>query len=271
MRWLRHLHLSHLHLPGRHLVPRVRGQAGIDSVSFGVKRRLVLFDIDGTLLLSGGAGRRAIVAALADETGRDPVGAERVRFDGKTDPQIVVELLEAAGHPPPHESDRIGRVLDRYLFRLAADLAKNAHRATVMPGVRDLLDRLERDDRLVLGLLTGNITGGAEIKLKSVDLEPGRFRVGAYGSDHAVRAELPLIAVQRAMPFFGRAPHGEEVVIIGDTPADITCGRSVNARAVGVGTGSFRPAELLAAGAAAAFDDLSDIERAYAAILGDLA
>ena len=235
-----------------------------------MKRRLVLFDIDGTLLLSGGAGRRAILAALHEETGRDPAGATSVRFDGKTDPQIVVELFAAVGHPPPYGSDHIGRVLDRYLFRLEADLAANASKATVMPGIRPLLDRLERDDRIVLGLLTGNVKAGATIKLKSVDLAPERFLVGAYGSDHAVRAKLPPIAIDRAMPFFGRPLHGDEIVIIGDTPDDITCGQCVSARSIGVGTGAFRPAELLAVGATAAFDDLSDVDRAYHAIAGDL-
>ncbi len=248
----------------------LRGEESLAAIRRGVKRRLVLFDIDGTLLLSGGAGRRAILGALEDETGRDPAGASSVRFDGKTDPQIVVELFAAVGHPPPYESDHIGRVLDRYLFRLEADLAANASKATVMPGIRPLLARLERDERIVLGLLTGNVQAGAAIKLKSVDLAPERFLVGAYGSDHAVRAKLPPIAIDRAMPFFGRPLHGDEIVIIGDTPDDITCGQCVAARAIGVGTGAFRPAELLAAGATAAFDDLADVDRAYHAIAGDL-
>ena len=234
-----------------------------------MKRRLVLFDIDGTLLLSGGAGRRAILSALEDEIGHDTAPAHKVRFDGKTDPQIVIELLAALGYSPPYSSDRIDRVLQRYLVHLEADLAINAARANVMPGVRELLDHLEQDDRVVLGLLTGNVTGGAAMKLRAVNLEPARFRVGAYGSDHAVRAELPPIAVHRAIPFFGRAPFGDEIVIIGDTPADVTCGQCVEARAIGVGTGSFSIEELTRAGAAAAFSDLTDLERVAAAILGD--
>ena len=243
--------------------------AGVDPPIERVKRRLVLFDIDGTLLLSGGAGRRAILGALEDEIGHDTSAAHQVRFDGKTDPQIVVELLGALGYEPPYSPDRIDRVLQRYLRHLEADLAVNAHRASVMPGVRELLDHLEQDDRIVLGLLTGNVTGGASMKLRAVNLEPNRFRVGAYGSDHAARAELPPIAVHRAIPFFGRAPSGDEVVIIGDTPADMTCGQCVRARAIGVGTGSFSPEELIRAGAAAAFADLTDLERVSSAILGD--
>jgi phosphoglycolate phosphatase len=235
-----------------------------------VKRRLVLFDIDGTLLLSGGAGRRAILGALADAIGPLPPGAEEVRFDGKTDPQIVSELLHAAGHPAPPDADWVTRFLERYVVHLEEDLAVNAHRVVTMPGIRPLLDRLEADERVILGLLTGNVPQGAELKLRVAGLDPSRFRVGAYGSDHAVRSELPPFAVRRATPFFGRPPHGDEVVIIGDTPADVTCGRCVAARAIGVGTGSFSADDLIAAGASAAFADLSDLDQAYAAIIGDL-
>lgn len=234
-----------------------------------MNRVLVLFDIDGTLLLSGGAGRRAIHAALADETGIRPDVVDHIRFDGKTDPQIVGELLDAAGHPAPHAPDRVDRVLERYLFHLEADLAVTAHQATVMPGVFPLLQALGSDERVVLGLLTGNVSRGAAIKLRAVSIEPDQFRVGAYGSDHAVRAALPPIAAERAEPLFGRRPAGSEIVIIGDTPADVTCGQSVGARSVGVATGSFRPADLSRAGAHHVFDDLSDTARVAAAILGD--
>ena len=235
-----------------------------------MKRRLVLFDIDGTLLLSGGAGRRAILAALNDVAGIG-VGTgtvDAVRFDGKTDPQIVVELFEAAGEPLGGP-ERIDRVLDRYLQHLEADLGANAHLATVMPGIHPLLDLLGADPGVVVGLLTGNIVRGASIKLAAAGIAPGQFRVGAYGSDHAVRAELPPIAAERAAPHFGRSPRGPEVVIIGDTPADVTCGRSLGATAIGVATGHYRTDDLAAAGAAYVFNDLADTERVRAAILGD--
>jgi phosphoglycolate phosphatase-like HAD superfamily hydrolase len=232
-------------------------------------RRLVLFDIDGTLLLSCGAGRRAIMGAIADEIGLTAAALDRIRFDGKTDPQIVTELLLASGEPAPPAPERIARVLDRYLHHLEADLAINAHRAELMPGVPALLDLLEGDTRTVLGLLTGNISGGAALKLRAVRLEPARFRVGAYGSDHAVRAELPAIAAERAAPHFGRPVGGREVVIIGDTPADVTCGRGIGARSIAVATGSFSAGELRAAGADLVFDDFADAARACAAILDD--
>ncbi len=231
-------------------------------------RVLVLFDIDGTLLLSGGAGRRAILSALTEEAGELPGAVDQVRFDGKTDPQIVGELLDAAGHQAPHPPDRVDRVLERYLVHLEADLAHTAHQATVMPGVFPLLQALGSDDRVVLGLLTGNVSRGAAIKLRAVAIAPEQFRVGAYGSDHAVRSALPPIAAARAEPLFGRRPAGSEIVIIGDTPADVTCGLSVGARSVGVATGSYRVADLTRAGADHAFADLSDTERVAAAILG---
>lgn len=231
-------------------------------------RRLVLFDIDGTLLLSGGAGRRAILAAVTDEAGIGPDDVDRVRFDGKTDPQIVTELFEAAGHAERPGPDRIERVLDRYLYHLEQDLARSADRATVMPGVRPLLESLGGDDRIVVGLLTGNVTRGAMLKLQAVRIRSDQFRVGAYGSDHSVRSELPAIAVERARPIFGRRPVGDEVVIIGDTPADVTCGRGVGARSIGVATGSFSTDSLASAGADHVFADLSDTAAVHAAIVG---
>lgn len=228
--------------------------------------RLVLFDIDGTILLSGGAGRRAILAALADELGHSR-DTDRVRFDGKTDPQIVVELLEAAGERGPHSTERIARVIERYVSWLEQDLAINAHRAVVMPGIHQLLDALAGEERVVLGLLTGNVVLGAGIKLRSVAIDPTRFRVGAYGSDHAERAELPAIAAERARTIFGRRPIREEIVIIGDTPADVHCGRGVGARSIGVATGSYSTGDLETAGAHFVFPDLSDTDRVRRTIL----
>jgi len=231
-----------------------------------MKRRLVLFDIDGTLLLSGGAGRRAILAAVAEEVG-PAEGLERVRFDGKTDPQIVAELLAAAGRPQPPDAGLVEAVLTRYVAHLERDLAVNAHRAEVMPGVPGLIAALEREPVVVLGLLTGNVAPGAALKLRAVRLDPERFLVGAYGSDHAVRAALPPIAARRAEPHFGRVPRGEEVVIIGDTPDDVRCGQGIRARAIAVATGSYATEELRAAGAYAVFPDLGDTAAVCEAIL----
>jgi phosphoglycolate phosphatase-like HAD superfamily hydrolase len=228
-------------------------------------RRLVLFDIDGTILLTAGAGRRAITAALAEVVGAsDAFG--RIRFDGKTDPQIVTELLTLAGDPGPHPPDRVQTFCDRYVALLERELA-NPLGVTLMPGFPDILDRLESREDVLLGLLTGNLERGAALKLRAAGLDPSRFKVGAYGSDSAERPELPPIAARRAERFFGRPLAGSEVVIIGDTPADIACGAGIGARAVAVATGFYSVAELEACGPHAVFSDLADTERALEAIL----
>jgi len=231
-----------------------------------VKQKLVLFDIDGTLLLSDGAGRRAIHAAFADD-GLDIARGAGIRFDGKTDPQIVREILEAAGHPAPDDAGRIAAVLGKYLAHLERDLAEHGHRSRLMPGVPALLDLLEADTRVLLGLLTGNMVTGARLKLRAAGLDPQRFVVGAFGSDHAHRGELPGIAARRAEVHFGRIPTGSEVVIIGDTPADVRCADGIGARTVAVATGGYTVAELEAAGAHAVFSDFSEVGRAVEAIL----
>jgi len=232
-----------------------------------VKRKLVLFDIDGTILLTAGAGRRAICAALAEEV-KDTSAFEGIRFDGKTDPQIVAEMLGAAGLPEPCESPRVRSICERYVELLARELERPTARTTLMPGVRRLLDRLEAAPDVVLGLLTGNLAEGAALKLRSGGIAPERFRVGAYGSDAAHRPDLPPIAARRAEPIFGRVPRGAEVVIIGDTPADVACGAGIAARAVAVATGGFSVADLAACAPHAVFADLSGTEAVMEAILG---
>ena len=228
--------------------------------------RLVLFDIDGTLLLTAGAGRRAITEALSAEVD-DPAAFAGIRFDGKTDPQIVAEMLAAAGQEEARESKRVRHLCERYVGLLARELERPATRTTLMPGVEPLLDRLEHMPGILLGLLTGNLAEGAALKLRSAGIDPRRFRVGAYGSDAGHRPELPEIAARRAERYFGRVPSGPEVVIIGDTPADIHCGSGISARAVAVATGGYSVAELAACAPHAVFEDLSDTELVLEAIL----
>jgi phosphoglycolate phosphatase len=228
--------------------------------------KLVLFDVDGTLLLTSGAGRRAIVAAIAEQIPGVRI-LDQVRFDGKTDPQIVTELLEAAGQRELPSADQVEAICRRYVELLATELDRSTTRTTVMPGVRQLLDRLEQDKSVVLGLLTGNVAKGAALKLRSGGIDPSRFRVGAYGSDAAFRPDLPPIAARRAAEYFGREPAGDEVVIIGDTPADIACGQCISARAVAVATGGYSTADLRACRPHAVFDDLSDTDSVLNSIL----
>jgi phosphoglycolate phosphatase-like HAD superfamily hydrolase len=229
-------------------------------------RTLVLFDIDGTLLLTAGAGRRAITAALADHVA-DSAAWHRVRFDGKTDPQIVRELLIESGDARAEDPALIAEVCERYVALLEAELARAPGATRLLPGVAALLDRLEASAGVVLGLLTGNVAPGAALKLRSCGLDPGRFRVGAFGSDSAHRPDLPPIAARRAEALFGWTPGGREIVIVGDTPADVTCGVGIGARAVAVATGAYRVEDLQAAGAHAAFPDLADTDAVLRALL----
>ncbi|MFI5213727.1 MAG: HAD family hydrolase [Gemmatimonadales bacterium] len=224
--------------------------------------RLVCFDIDGTLLWTDGAGRRAIHRALLDVL--DTAGPiDTFRFDGRTDGEIVLRLAESAGIKADEEIT--GRVLARYVEHLPGELARPGHTTKVYPGVCELLDALERREDCVLGLLTGNVVAGARLKLRSGGIDPDRFRVGAFGSDSHVRGELPAVARKRAQAL-GFSVSGADVVIIGDTPADMKCGQGIGARGIGVGTAAYTVADLLGAGAAAAFADLSDTEAVMEAI-----
>jgi len=231
--------------------------------------KLVLFDIDGTILWTDGAGRRAIGQALLDEIGTTgPI--EYYRFDGKTDPQIVRELLSLAGHPAAAADDRVAAVCRRYLELLEGELARPTQRTRVLAGVPELLGGLEEHEaegRALVGLLTGNLEGGAALKLKSAGLDPRRFAVGAYGSDSPQRPELPAIAARRAAERTGREIPGRDVVIIGDTPDDVACGEPIGARVVAVATGFYDVAALRAAGAARVFADLRDTAAVLDAIL----
>jgi phosphoglycolate phosphatase len=230
-------------------------------------RKLVLFDIDGTILWTDGAGRRAVFGALEESFGA--VLPADHRFDGKTDPQIVRELLRHGGVSDADIDARLDQVLDRYYSLLREELDGADHREHVFPGVHDLLDELEGRDDVVLGLLTGNIEAGAHAKLTAVGIAPHRFVVGAFGSDHHDRPELPEIARRRAERALGHPIAGRDVVVIGDTPADVACGVGIGARAIGVATGRYSVDELRACNAAAVFADLSDTDAVVRAILGD--
>jgi phosphoglycolate phosphatase-like HAD superfamily hydrolase len=230
---------------------------------------VVLFDIDGTILWTDGAGRRAVHRALEEVFGA-PV-QEGHEFDGKTDPQIVRELMELGGIPAQQIAARLPHALTRYVEELSVELGdegEGGHADKIYPGIRELLDALEARDDVLLGLLTGNVRDGAMAKLRAVGLDPDRFKVGAFGSDHADRPQLPAIARQRAEAALGHPVPGQNVVVIGDTPADMGCGRGIGARAIGVATGRYTAEQLRACQASAVFADLSDTEAVVQAILG---
>ena len=203
--------------------------------------RLFLFDIDGTLLSAGGAPRRAFRCALIEHFGTEGDAAND-DFSGKTDPQIVYDLMRGAGFQDDHIDARIAEVFAHYLEGLERELElETRHR--LYPGVAEMVPALAADERIVLGLVTGNVETGARLKLTHFGLWDA-FQVGAFGSDDRVRDCLPPIAIRRAQALTGKRFEGREVVVIGDTPADIRCARAVGATAVAVATGTSSRATL---------------------------
>lgn len=226
--------------------------------------RLVLFDIDGTLLHSHGAGRRAMEATLLEVFGTK--GSPAYRYDGKTDRQIVRDLMRGAGFEDAVIDARMPDVMMAYVAGLQREIASPHTKVEALAGVVRLLDTLVHRTHCIVGLLTGNLEPGAQQKLTAAGIGFDRFALGAYGSDHEVRAELPAIAQQRARERLGVHIEGREMVIIGDTPADIQCGRPIGAAAIAVATGHYTLEALNEHAPHAAFSDLSDTEAVLAAI-----
>lgn len=222
--------------------------------------KLLLFDIDGTLLSTDGAGRRAIHRALVDRAGTPGV-LPGFRLDGKTDPQIVRELLAQGGHRTPDDRALVEDICARYVANLTEELNRPGYVTRALPGVVALLEALgssEAAGTVMVGLLTGNVAGGAALKLRAAGIPPERFTVGAFGLDGHHRPDLPPVALARASAKAGRPVSGADTWIIGDTPADVACGRPVGARALAVATGSYGVRDLEATGADLVFPDLAD-------------
>jgi len=229
--------------------------------------RLVLFDIDGTLLSSAGVATETFGRCLAEVSGR-PISTQGYSMAGKTDPQIVRELLLRGGCAPEEIAELSGEVLRLYLERFGPALMASP-RPRLFPGVRELLGELVAAPEVLLGLLTGNVEQGARLKLDRFGLRD-HFRLGAYGSDSADRRALVPIAVERAHRISGRRFAGEEVVVIGDTPLDIDCGRAWGATTIAVATGPFSLAELESHAPHALFADFTAVASVRRAILGQL-
>lgn len=227
--------------------------------------RLFLFDVDGTLVSARGAGRLAMGRALGAVYGATgPVAS--YDFRGKTDPQIVFDLMTAAGLSLPQVEERIGHFYDRYVEDLRAEIERLGGVA-LMPGVGELVTQLSREADTLVGLLTGNIEAGARVKLQPTGLLP-HFRLGAYGSDHVERSRLPAIAVRRAEALAGATIGPERVVVVGDTPLDIACARAFGAQAVSVATGGHGLEELARDRPDLLFADFADVGAVVAALLG---
>jgi phosphoglycolate phosphatase-like HAD superfamily hydrolase len=226
-------------------------------------QRLILFDIDGTILSTRGVAAGAFREALEEVFG-SPVQRSGYSFAGKTDPQIARELLALGEVPEREVEERLAEVWSAYLPRLEARL--RGVEIPLLPGVRALVERLHAEPGAVLGLLTGNLVEGARLKLAAAGLDFGYFAVGAFGSDHAERSRLPLLAIERAEARFGHRFSGKAVVIIGDTPLDVACGEHLGVRTIAVATGSYSAEELAACGPDHVFSDLADEEAVWRAI-----
>lgn len=220
---------------------------------------LLLFDIDGTLLDTGGAGLNALRAGLLEEFGLLDRAEDFPPLDlaGATDSGVVRFLFDHFAIPVSEEN--IERFYARYHHQLEHGLkTEGLTRGRLLPGIDRLMERL-KDHHAVLGLLTGNIARGAWTKVASYGLE-GVFEFGAFGDDHHDRNELGPVAMARAAAFSGREFAPNLVFIIGDTPKDIRCARACGAWAVAVATGRFSREELAEHEPDLLFDSLEDIE-----------
>jgi phosphoglycolate phosphatase len=227
-------------------------------------KRLVLFDIDGTILSTRGAAARAFREALLRVFGTAGP-TQGYSFAGRTDPQIARDLLTMAGIDSQRITTGLDELWTEYLALLDIELERVS--SIVFPGVRAILDRLHAAHAdAALGLLTGNVRGGARIKLGTAGFDFDRFRVGAFGCDHWDRHRLPAIARDRARLALGRSFQGKEIVIIGDTPADVACGASLGVRTIAVATGTIPAERLAACGPDFLFDDLRDSDAVWDAI-----
>ena len=216
-----------------------------------VRPTVLLFDVDGTLVSCGGAGRQAMTLALREIAGTD--GALDFPFAGATDRGIARRGLEGAGALA--DDAGIDALLERYLEHLPDALASN-ERYRVLEGVEALLDALDGRPGYAIGLGTGNVEAGARAKLARGGIAD-RFAFGGYGCDHEERARLIAAGATRGAGRLGVTVDACRVVVVGDTDRDVRAAIAIGAECVGVGTGPFEPEELLEAGAVAAFDDLT--------------
>ncbi len=212
-----------------------------------------LFDIDGTLVSAGAAGRRSIERAFAEHCGTRGL-FEGFAFNGMTDLGIVRWGLETSGHPV--EQARVDAIVASYLEALADEMPRSPG-FMVHPGVERVLDALAANDGVAVGLGTGNLREGARLKLERASLFH-RFGFGGFGCDHEDRVEVIRIGAERGAAQLGRSLADCRVVVVGDTLRDVAAAQAIGAETIGVGTGGCAPADLVAAGARRAFRNLEE-------------
>jgi len=213
---------------------------------------VVLFDIDGTLIDAGGAGRRAMEAGFEAVT-RGVDGLRSIRFDGMTDRSIVREGLRAVGQT--HDTATVQQVIDAYLERLPCELQEGPPR--ILPGVVATLDAVAELGSVAVGLGTGNVETGARTKLRAAALDD-RFAFGGFGSDHELRAELLRVGVKRGAARLGRPVEDCQVLVVGDTPRDVAAARAIGASCLAVASSHYDAEALQDADPALVVADLLD-------------
>jgi phosphoglycolate phosphatase len=220
-----------------------------------MQKRLLLFDIDGTLIHSGGAGVEALKCALKERFGIED-DLHDIEFAGVTDAGIVTSILNK--HKLPPSAENVAAFLDSYVHFLSKELPRREGK--LLPGVLELLEKLKTRKHVVLALLTGNVSRGAQLKLGHYGVWHF-FEFGAFADDHHDRNQLGSFARARAKEKHGREFSGDEIDVIGDTPRDIACGKALGARTIAVATGSWSRPKLAQHDPDILIDDLSDVDR----------
>lgn len=225
-------------------------------------KHLLLWDIDGTLIASGGAGMRALERALRSAFGLEGSLAD-IEFAGRTDTWIMRAVFRKFALPESDEN--FARFFDTYIATLPSELV-NPH-ARVLPGVREILAAAAAHGHFAQGLLTGNMRRGAQAKLAYHGLWD-HFAFGAFGDDSEHRNDLGPHAVRRALERHGVNFAADDVWVIGDTPHDIACGKIIGARTLAVGTGGATVEQLRIHAPTAVMADLADTAAVLALLEG---
>jgi phosphoglycolate phosphatase len=219
------------------------------------QKRLLLFDIDGTLIHSGGAGVEALKRAFKERFKIDD-DLNDIEIAGMTDSGIVSAILKK--HKIPANTKNVAAFLDSYVHFLSKELPRR--KGKLLPGVLELLQKLKSRNNIVLGLLTGNVSRGAQLKLGHYGVWHF-FEFGAFADDHHDRNELGAFARARAREKHGREFSADEIDVIGDTPRDIACGKALGARTVAVATGTWSREKLAEHAPDILIDDFSEVDR----------
>lgn len=228
-----------------------------------MSKKLILFDIDGTLLHVQGISRQALIDALRDVFGTEGTAATH-NFAGKLDSVIIKEVMRATGLTDADVQKGFDDAKRRYIHNFKQH-AQREH-IKVMTGIYELVERLAQDNRAILSLLTGNFEESGRHKLTLPELND-YFTFGAFADDADTRNALPAVAVQRAFERTGIRFTGKDVVIIGDTEHDVNCAKVLNSKCIAVATGHYTVSHLQSFNPDYTFENFSDVDAAFEAIM----